>query len=335
MVLSPKRQYHLLVVFFLSALFLSAEVWMQAVRHTSFCTTSSCAVVGEYIRFGEGNLIKLGAMFFWLLWALVFFGSRYDKRWIWGLVCLILLGALAFDGALLGFQFVGLEEKCALCIGVASALFVQLGLLAWVRRSVLIFFLGAAVWIGGFTANSVLDLDVTAPVVTETSFLNTAPDGNASAHYPQHVLFFSLHCDHCSKILGNLSINKEHLPETWLFSCIDNKEDDLFRLSHILASSATKENPFLEILRLESLETVEPVLISEDLRRTVREARAYFKMKEFGGIPVLVVVERPGRELILRGENTIMDYLREREFVRRELSFVSPAPEQPLSNSSE
>ena len=36
-------------------------------------------MVGEYIRFGEGNLIKLGAMFFWFLWALAFFGGRYDK----------------------------------------------------------------------------------------------------------------------------------------------------------------------------------------------------------------------------------------------------------------
>lgn len=333
--MSKPARYILLTVLFFSALFLSAEVWMQAVRHTSFCTTSACAVVGEYIRFGEGNLIKLGAVFFWLLWALVFFGGRYDKRWIWGLVCLILLGALAFDGALLGFQFVGLKEKCALCVGVACALFVNLGLLAWVRRTVFVFLLGVSVWLGGFVANSALDLGVIAPALTDAAFLSTAPEGNGTIHYPQHTFFFSLHCDHCSKILANLSINLEHLPETWLFSCVDNKEEDLFRLAHILASNATKENPFLEILRLESEDKIVPLPVADSLRRNAREARAYFKMKGFGGVPVLVVSERPGRELILRGEGSIMDYLREKEFVRRELSFGAPAPTSPPANARE
>lgn len=73
-------RYSLLTFLFVAASFLSGEVWMQAVRHTSLCTTSACDVVGEYIRFGEGNLIKMGAAFFWFLWGLVFFGGRYDKK---------------------------------------------------------------------------------------------------------------------------------------------------------------------------------------------------------------------------------------------------------------
>lgn len=325
----------LLIVLFLSALFLSGEVWMQAVRHTSFCTTSACAVVGEYIRFGEGNLIKLGATFFWVLWTLVFFGGRYNKNWIWGLVGLIMVGALAFDGALLGFQFVGLKEECALCVGVACALFLNLGLLAWVRRTVFIFFLGVAVWVGGFMANSALDLGVVAPALTDTAFLSTASEENATTRYPQHVFFFSLSCDHCSKILANLSINLEHVPtDTWMFSCVDNKEEDLLRLAHIQTSPAAQENPFLEILRVESEDNVAPLPITDSLRRTMREARTYFKMKEFGGVPALVVAEGPGRDLILRGEESIMRYLMEKEFVRRVITFGTPS-ESGESNSSQ
>lgn len=45
--MSKLSHYFLLSFLFLAALFLSAEVWMQAVRHTSFCTTSACDVVGE------------------------------------------------------------------------------------------------------------------------------------------------------------------------------------------------------------------------------------------------------------------------------------------------
>lgn len=330
-----KISRYLLLFFLLSAgLFLSAEVWMQAVKHTSFCTTSACDVVGEYVRFGEGNLIKMGAIFFWTLWTLVFFGGRYDKPWIWGSAAMLFLGALAFDGALLGFQFIGLKEKCLLCIVVAGLLFAGLGLFSWVRRSVLTFLLGVAVWGGGFTANAVLDLGVTPPAITDTAFLThaTAPD-NA----PQHVLFFSLHCDHCSKILANLAINAGELPGKWLLSCTDNKEDDLYRLAHILASNATAENPFLEVLRLESLESVDPIPVPDELRRTVREARAYFKMKGFGGIPVMVVLERPGWEIVLRGETNITEYLRMRGYLQRELQFPRPAPaaEAGSSESSE
>ena len=319
-----KVSRHLLLAFlFLSASFLSAEVWMQAIRHTSFCTTSSCDVVGEYVRFGEGNLIKMGAAFFWFLWGLVFFGGRYDKKWIWGSASLLLFGALAFDGAILGFQFMGLKEKCVLCMAVGAMLCVSLGLYSWGRRTILTFLLGVAVWAGGFTANAVLDLNVTPPAIVDTAFATweTSPD-NA----PQHVLFFSLHCDHCSKILANLSINAQTLPGKWRLACTDNKEEDFYRLATVLSTPGGKENLFLETLRVESLDKIDPVPVSDDLRQTVRTARAYFKMKGFQGIPVLVVMERPGWEMVLRGENNITEYLRIRGFLQRELHFPDPAP---------
>jgi hypothetical protein len=314
-------RYALLTFLFLAASFLSAEVWMQAIRHTSFCTTSSCDVVGEYVRFGEGNLIKMGAAFFWFLWSLAFFGGRYDRKWIWGSATLLLFGALAFDGAILGFQFMGLKEKCLLCIVVGAMLFVTLCLFSWVRRTLLTVLLGIAVWTGGFAANAILDLNVTPPAIVDTAFTTweSAPD-NA----PQHVLFFSLHCDHCSKILANLSINAQTLPGKWHLACTDNKEEDFYRLATVLQTEEGKQNPFLEVLRVESLDKPDPVPVSDDLRQTVRTARAYFKMKGFQGIPVLVVMERPGWEMVLRGENNITEYLRIRGFLKRELQFPDP-----------
>ena len=91
-------RYALLAFLFLAASFLSAEVWMQAIRHTSFCTTSSCDVVGEYVRFGEGNLIKMGATAFWFLWALC------DVTTITTLVPLPLLVPMRAEGNVLAFQ---------------------------------------------------------------------------------------------------------------------------------------------------------------------------------------------------------------------------------------
>jgi len=247
--------YALLTFLFLAASFLSVEVWMQAIRHTSLCTTSACDVVGEYVRFGEGNLIKMGAIFFWFLWSMAFFGGRYDKSWIWGLATLGLFGALAFDGAILGFQFMGLKEKCLLCILVGAILGIALCLFSWVRRSLLTVLLGLAVWSGGFAANAVLDLNVVPPATTDTAF--TTWHGKKETDI-QHVLFFSLHCDHCSKILANLSINTDTLPGKWHLACTDNKEDDLYRLATIQSSNASTENLFLEALRVESLRKSTP-----------------------------------------------------------------------------
>lgn len=354
--MSKLSRYALLSFLFLAALFLSGEVWMQAVRHTSFCTTSSCDVVGEYIRFGEGNLIKLGAVFFWALWSLVFFAGRYDKIWLWSPAALIFLGALAFDGALLGFQFVALREQCLLCIVVAVVLFTGLFLFAWVRRSLLLACLGIAAWCGGFTANSVLDLDVIPPTIHSTAFLSlenadngtisASADGsingtaNASANntaqvpangtrYPEHVLFFSLHCDHCAKIMLNLSVNTETLPGNWRLASVDNKEDDLHRLAHILAAPEATRNPFLATLRVESLDSVAPIDIPDNLRQTVREARTYFKTKGYLGVPILIVTERPGWEVVLRGEVSIMRYLLKNGILKRTLFFAPPESARP------
>ena len=321
------KKYLVTTWLFLAAAFLSSEVWLQSVRHTSFCTTSACDVVGEYVRFGEGNLIKMGAAFFWFLWVLVFFAGRYDKKWLWGTATLVLMGALAFDGSILGFQFMGLKEKCLLCIGVGSALFISCFLYAWLRKSFLIALLGIAVWSGGFAANSILDLNVTPPAILDTVFTSYE---NTPDNAPQHVLFFSLHCDHCAKILANLSINAKDLPGKWHLASTDNKEDDLFRLATIMSSNASKENLFLEALRIESLEKIDPVPIPDELRRKVHESRAYFKMKGFQGIPVLVVMEKPGWEMILRGEGNILEYLRIRGYLKRELYF----PENPPAASA-
>ena len=298
------------------ALFLSVEVWMQAVRHTSLCSTTSCAVVGEYIRFGEGNLIKLGAVFFWCLWGVVFFAGRYPKPWFWGLAWLLVAGALAFDGVLLGFQFVALREFCLLCAITGSILLAALLSLAWTRRAVAPIVLGLAVWSGGFVGASVIDFQVQPPALSETVALSWGQTANATAR--RHVLFFSLHCSHCSKVLANLAINVEHLGDAaWYFAPLDSREDDLHRLVAVQESPATQDNPFMEVLRVESLEQVPAVPVPEKLRQTVRTARSYFKTKGYDGVPVLVVWEAPGRELVLRGETPIFRYLQERGYLQR------------------
>lgn len=319
--LPPLPHLALLLTTLAAAGFLSLEVWMQAVRHTSLCTTTSCAVVGEYIRFGEGNLIKLGAAFFWCLWLLAFFGGRYPKAWLWGLAWLFLAGALAFDGTLLGFQLVALREFCLLCAITGGLLGLTLAAMAWARRWGAAVLLGLAAWSGGFAASAVIDFQVSPPALQDTAFLSWGDTANATAR--RHVLFFSLHCDHCSKVLANLAINEEHLGGAWYLAPLDGREDDFHRLMAV--RTAAPANPFLEVLRQESVERPKAVPVPESLRQTVRTARSYFKTKGFDGVPVLVVWEGPGRELILRGETAIFRYLRDQGWLVRSIMVNLPS----------
>ncbi len=280
--------------------------------------------MGDYVRLGELALVKAGACFFWTFWLLVFFDGRYEKKWLRGLITLLLMGALAFDGGLLGFQFMGLQEHCLLCVGVGTALFVLAGLLAWVRKSWLVLCLACAVWCGGFAANSVLLVVPDDPALSDTAFLswpNATVAGN-STDFPQYHLFFSQHCKHCSQVIANLAVNEaSHVH--WTFHCLDNGEEDLKRLACVLSANMTAENPFLEILHWESEETVpEETNIPEALREEVAQARAYCIRHHLAGVPRLIVDERPGVRLVLSGANSITAYLRQEGILKRLIHFV-------------
>ncbi len=311
------------ILLFLFALTLSVDTYLQVFKHTSLCTTHSCQVVGDYVRLGELFLIKAGAICCWVLWLLTFFACRYDKAWLWGLVTLILMGALAFDGGLLGFQFVGLQEHCLLCIGVGTALLILLAVFAWTRRSWLILLLGLAVWCGGFAANSILDLSKEKlPPLSETAFL-TWPDAGKGPNRrtaPQYHLFFSLHCGHCSKVIAHLAVNTPN-QALWTFHCLDTPDNDLMRLAHILAADMTAKNPFLSILRWESEEQVPEIPLPPTLRQEVDKARTYCTLSGLRGVPRLLVDERPGVRLTLSGESSIVNYLRSQGVIKRMVRF--------------
>jgi uncharacterized membrane protein len=311
---------------------LSLEVWLQVAHQSSLCTTTSCQVVGEYVKFGELALIKAGAAFFWLLWLLLFFAHRYDKKWLWGSITLLLFGALAFDGALLGFQFVGLGEQCLICIGVALALFISLFLLARIQNSRLLALLGIAIWCGGFAANSVLNFSSKTPPLEECSFYEWG--GEEESKGPEMYLFFSLHCSHCAEVMANLAVN---LPGQvrWRFVTTDGRDEDLQRLAHVLAAKNLEKNPFLEVLRIEAEEEVEPVEVPEGLEETIARARTYFVNNGFTGIPVLIARENARRQITLRGSNGIMEYLREKKMIRREIRFPGSGKRAEPKNDEE
>lgn len=302
---------------FVVAVALSVEAWMQIYADTSLCSTTACANVAQYVRIGEPALVVLGAIFGWTLWGLVFFARRYPYAWLWGAVGIVLAGALAFDGALLGYQFLGLREHCLLCLLVGIGLAAILVLVALVRRSWAVLFLGIAVWVGGFAAQGTLRLDPEVPRLEETAFLRT--DGDASTAPLRLHLFFSLHCGHCSELVANLAVNQGWQKAYWTLSATDTGVRDLRRLARIRREGSTAENPFVVVLRVESQHSAPEGPVPEAVRQASENTQRFFQYKNWRGVPVLVAREGLGKEVTLTGAQSIMRYLARKNILERRI----------------
>ncbi|MGM0645925.1 MAG: hypothetical protein ACQESV_05980, partial [Thermodesulfobacteriota bacterium] len=273
--------------------------------------------VAQYVRIGEPALVVLGAIFGWTLWGLVFFARRYPYAWLWGAVGTVLAGALAFDGALLGYQFLGLREQCFLCLLVGVGLAVTLVLVAVVRRSWAMLFLGLAVWVGGFAAQGTLRIDPDVPRLEQTAFLRK--EGDASTAPLRLHLFFSLHCGHCSELAANLAVNQAWQKAYWTLSATDTGMRDLRRLAHIRRESREAKNPFVVLLRVESQQSVPEGAVPEAVREASENTQRFFQYKNWRGVPVLVAREGLGKEVTLTGAESIMRYLAQKDILERRI----------------
>ncbi len=311
------KENFLQVVLLLGAITLSLDTWLFFDQQSSLCTTSDCQIVGQYVRLGEQFLIVVGGAFFWLLWAVVFFACRYKKPFLWNLAMILIFGGLAFDGVLLGYQVFGLDLKCHLCFGVGLCLWIGLGGFAWVRRSLTVFVLGGAVFLGSVSANALLLFTPRPPKLQEIAFCSRpAQEEFASKKY---FLFFSFRCAHCTEVLVNLAVNKPWQGNWYLIS-IDNTRQGMMKLARVLDSPLLKENPFVPILKIKAKDKIENFPVQDSLHELVKEARAYFSFHGYRAIPLLVVHSGAGKEVILHGSDSIAKYLWENGLIHKWLS---------------
>lgn len=325
-------KYGFLFFLFACAATLSLEIWMQVSEKGSLCTTSACKLVSGYVRFGEIYLIVAGAVFFWLLTLVTFFVLRYDKKWLAAIGSVLLFGALSFDGALLGYQYIGLGQKCALCFAVGAVLLFSL--LGWscLRKSLIVAIIGIGVWTGGFAANSILEVRTKTPDLDQTAFLQKKSDQEYAA--VKLYLFFSLHCGHCSKLMANLAVNKPW-GVTWNICSFDTRKKDLNKLAHMLAHEDVQKRPFETILKLEQKKDLEPLEIPDKLRKSVENARTYFRNSGFQGVPLLIADVGVGRRIINVGSQNILDYLTQVGLVKERIDFDKLKQELKKSKHTE
>lgn len=295
----------------LCAVGLSLDYILQSLGAGSLCGTQACEVVGGYVRFGEKWLVMLGSLFFWILFLVFFFACRYERPVLWSVVVLALVGALAFDGALLGYQFVGLGLMCWICVAVAAGLFLVLAALAWRRASWLLLLAGIAVWCGAFAGNSLLQFTPDMPRLQETAFLEQSAGSEQGG--PQYYLFFSLQCPHCTEVFYNLS-RAAPTSGTWHFAAVNRDAPSRAKLAWA-ASSEKGDSAFARILRAKEVQLSGSPSVPENVREATRKAGDYFRSRDFRGVPVLVVLKDNGVRISLTGVQHISRYLWEQGVV--------------------
>ncbi len=304
----------------LAALGLGLDLIVRRTMGVSICPTEGCLIVGEYVRIGEENLVLLGFVFLLVLWLAYFFARRYNRAWLWGLATVMLMGALSFDGSLMGFQFLVIQEPCLLCIIVACSLFLILALFALVRKKAFLFLLGLCVWIAGGAAGSILQPPATTatdrPDLENTAVIQWSHTG--AQDWPRFHFFFSMHCPLCTEIMLHLAQEgSEPLDYTWNFIPLDTEPDDLKKIAALKKMDLSDKNPFYEILLMEQYPGTPDVEIPGHLQELILQARFYFQVQGFRGVPVTIVQKGPDEKKVLTGAQEAMQYFRDKGILSR------------------
>jgi len=317
---------------FLGALFLGVELFWRFNKGKSLCSTESCSLVGNYIRFEDTYLIALGFVFLLVLFLFHFLYFRspdktYLKKIIYGLFC----AGFIVDGVLLGFQIFIIKTFCQICFIFAGILLISWFSFTFSQQKYLSFLLGCSLYglvIGSFALLSLPanKQDALKPLKLEELNLISWAKEDAPL-FPRAYLFMSFHCEHCSKVLANLAVNPKVAEISWHIFPLDSKEADFKRLSYVLNSEGTKGNPFLEILKVESGEVdVSKEKVAPNLASEVKKVQQYFLAQGFTGVPTLILEENPGKKVIFTGSRTIIDYLKDKGYVQRVLNFSAGEP---------
>ncbi len=308
-------------LFILASMGLALDLIFRQAGGISLCPTEACQLAGEYVRIGEAGLVFTGLVFFLGLWLIYFLARRYNRAWLWGAMTLILMGALAFDGSLLGFQFAFIQEHCQLCVAVGIALLLVLILYALVRGKAFIFLAGMAVWLGGGAAGAMLEQPAnSSPANYRLQDIQVLRwSGPEPEDWPRIYFFFSLHCPHCSEVLIHLALEEEAPKRyVWNFIPLDTNPGDLKKIAALQAMDLDDANPFYEILRMEQYPGVPEVEVPRGLEEQIEKARNFFRARGFRGVPLTIVEQSPGVKITLTGAENAIGFLRQQEILSRD-----------------
>lgn len=288
-----------------TAVGLSLESYL-ALQGKSLCRTQACEVVGTYLRIDESLLVLGGVLFFWALFITLFFSSRYPK-YLKFFPTLLLLPAVAFDGAIIGYQIFTIQQKCYLCLAVATSLILIATLYFFLQDKHILFMSILFIWISSFLANSLIEMP--EPTLARSQMIFFQQDfskRNTSENVPEFTFIFSMNCPHCHEVISYLSDNKPKVSK-WKFAITDQDNESLRKLSAFIDESKASDNPFR--LLKNAIPIVQGSSIS-DLKYKSKKTITFLANMEFNSIPLLIVKESETEEKLLLGSPAILEYLK-------------------------
>jgi len=297
--------YTTLAVALLAALALSVESYMQ-LQGTSLCQTSACEVVGKYLQISEQILVAAGAGFFWILTILFFFAHRYPKQ-IGIYPFLILAVAMAFDGGLIGFQFFTIKQKCFLCLATASVLILVTFLYCIARKKTLIFFTCLLAWIGGFSANGIIDMPDPSGAYKQMAFYQRTAEQNEQHPAIKKTFVFSMECPHCMEIIKELA-EKNPKHTTWRLAAIDRDAVSLMKISKFMDLAAQSDNPFSLLTQIKK-ESIEQYSVNKSIKTKNKKTLSFLNNFNINSVPVLIVETSETERKLLIGSTAIQKTL--------------------------
>ncbi len=312
----------------LGALILCTDLWLRDTPGSpGLCVTAGCRLAGQSLRLGDIPLLVAGVLFFALTALMAILTRQKSGSPLWRqLLTMLVFGGLAFDGTLLGYQFLVLQTACQVCVGVAGALFLILILLALNRHSWRLFIKGLGIWAGA--ASAIFFLALTPPTPDQAATIQFT-SGNATQPFPRYHLYYSNNCDQCESLLMILALVN---PKTssWDISCVDTDDKHLAQLTPTWNQRHTLTNIFAALLAAKQSPSSLPV--PNDLRHKAEKARTWIVNKDYTGVPLLVVTLDTYQHTILQGKASILDYLGKKQVFNKgnnplvELLSGSPPP---------
>jgi hypothetical protein len=312
------RLFSVTSICIVTSLFLALELILSLSGHGSLCPTPSCQVAADATRFGNHSLVGLGAAYFLGLGVLWLMGRAQEKGFWQGLFMAALFAGLAFDGAILGFQFFNLTGKCPICWGVAAILLGVTAFAAVGRQSVILLLCGLLIWCASFAANgAVIASGKTASL--EKSVLWRVQVGEPTP-YPIYHLFFMIGCPHCTTVIQ--ALNEKMPPGKWLISFVDKDSEALRRISAIgrRIDEGAAVIPTLETCK-DNPDITQPNIPAK-IRSAILSARDYFGLNSLKLVPTLMVQSDAFHRTILTGDEPILKYLSDRE-ARQQIADVT------------
>jgi uncharacterized membrane protein len=283
-----KKNYKIMRIVALCASLIAAlQAVINLTTGSSICPNAGCKVVENLTSISPVYLNILGFIFFQVVfWLLGSLKSKPDKGL--NLIGLVLLGGLAFDSALLGYQLFVAHSLCSYCLLILFFVII-LNILYGFRQMAAGFAISSAVVI----SFSMMVL-FPAGAGSQRYSLKNASYGVKSCASPSKEIYliFSSDCPHCQQVIETLNNCN---------SC------DLY-LNPI--------NP-IDALNIDGLELNKR--FSPEVNRLILEI--------FGidSVPVLVVKDAESYRFI-RGENQILNFIRRACFTHDDVLYFGKSP---------